>query len=393
MRVAFLTNVVSPYRAPMFKALAATPDWELRVIVNARSEFDRRWDGACTGVDVVESRTLRFRRKHVSHEPVRVEQVVTTHLPIGLWRDLSRFAPQVVVTHELGPRSLLASAWCRFHRVPYVVWSYQSRAMGTATGRLRRAVRDAVLAHATAVVGMGKQAREVLEMHGVASARIIDAPNATDVELMRTRLATQRADGTVARLRESLSTGRRIAVFCGRLVPFKGIRELLAAWSALPTAVRAAWRLVFVGDGPLAPLVEEASRESDVVHVAGVPMADVPAYYACADLHLFPSLADAWGLTVQEAMLCGVPTLCSVHAGCADDLVRDGIDGLLFDPATPQSLLEGLRSALTRDDLRALGERASAAAISFTPERLADAFRVAVARVPCGVPGHRRHAT
>ncbi|MCC6782673.1 MAG: glycosyltransferase family 4 protein [Planctomycetes bacterium] len=380
MRVAFLTNVISPYRAPVFRSLARTPGWEFRVLVNARTEFDRRWDGACDGVDVVESRTLRFRRAHVSHEPVRVEQVVTTHVPVGLWRDLSRFRPDVVITHELGPRSLLATLWCRVHRVPYVVWSYQSRAMGSAGGRLRRCVRAAVLGRARAVVGMGRQARDVLLASAVPTDHIVDAPNATDVELVRTRLAALRADGSVARLRAELGAGRRIALFCGRLVPFKGIRELLAGWAALPAATRDAWRLVFVGDGPLAPLIETAEPALGVVRIAGVPMADVPAYYASADLHVFPSLADAWGLTVQEAMLCGVPTLCSIHAGCADDLVRDGVDGLLFDPSSPASLLAGLAAALDRDDLATLGARAATAALAFTPERLAESFRVAVAR-------------
>ena len=41
MRVAFLTNIVSPYRAPVFRRLAETPGWSLRVFVNAQSEFDR----------------------------------------------------------------------------------------------------------------------------------------------------------------------------------------------------------------------------------------------------------------------------------------------------------------------------------------------------------------
>ena len=41
MRVALLTNILAPYRMPVFHALAETPDWKLRVFVNAKSEFDR----------------------------------------------------------------------------------------------------------------------------------------------------------------------------------------------------------------------------------------------------------------------------------------------------------------------------------------------------------------
>ncbi len=168
---------------------------------------------------------------------------MTTHLPVGLWRDLSRFAPDVVITHELGPRSLLASLWARFHRRPYVVWSYQSRAMSTAKGRLRALVRNRILGRAAAIVGMGAQARAVLTAVGVPAARIVDAPNATDVALIEDRLAAQRGDGSVARLRTELGGGKRIALFCGRLVPFKGLVELLAGWRALPAGLRDTWRL------------------------------------------------------------------------------------------------------------------------------------------------------
>jgi glycosyltransferase involved in cell wall biosynthesis len=252
--------------------------------------------------------------------------------------------------------------------------------MASARGRLRRAVRGMVLGRARAVVGMGRQAREVLEGLGLPAARVIDAPNATDVALIVERLAAQRADGTVRRLREELGAGRRIALVPGRLVDFKGIRELLDLWAGLPAGLRNGWRLVFVGDGPLAASIDAAAAaDASIRRVAGVPMREIPGYYAMADLHLFASLADAWGLSVQEAMLCGVPTLCSVHAGCADDLVRDGVDGLLWDPTRPAAAQAALGAALRREDLPALGARAAAVAVEFTPERLADAFRSAVA--------------
>lgn len=252
--------------------------------------------------------------------------------------------------------------------------------MSTARGRLRALVRNRILGRAAAIVGMGVQARAVLTAQGVPATRIVDAPNATDVALIESRLAAQRDDGSITRLRKELGDGKRIALFCGRLVPFKGLVELLAGWRALPAELRETWRLCIVGDGPLAPLVDEAGRHSDILRKPGVPMRDVPGHYAAADLHLFPSLADAWGLTVQEAMLCGVPTLCSVHAGCADDLVADGEDGLLFDPSTPASMLTGLERALRHPDLPRLGARAVDKARLFTPERLAESFRSAVTR-------------
>ncbi len=380
MRVAFLTNVVSPYRAPVFQELARTRDWQLRVFVNASTEFDRQWKGDCEGVDVVRTSSISFKRKHVSFEPVRTEQTVTRHVPVGLWRDLKKFDPAVVVTHELGPRSFIGALWCRVHARPYVVWSYQSRAGGHVRGRMRRWVRDFILKRARAIVGMGTQAREVLESYGVRPDDIIDAPNATHVKLVESRLRHLRESGTVVRLRARHGHGKRVALVCGRLVPFKGVREIIELWRHLPDRIRSAWTLAFLGNGPLVDDVRRAAP-SGVQWFKAVPMHEVPGWMAMADLHVFPSLADAWGLAVQEAMLAGTPTLCSVHAGCADELIEDGVNGLLFDPLGPRDqAFQALQRALTREDLPALGQAAEEWARRFTPERMADSFRLAVSR-------------
>ena len=107
-------------------------------------------------------------------------------------------------------------------------------------------------------------------------------------------------------------------------------------------------------------------------------MAEIADYYGISDLHVFPSLADCWGLVVNEAMLCGVPSLCSIHAGCSDDLIVDGNDGLLFDPTSATTAIAQLSDALTRGDLATLGSAAEATGEKFTIERLARGIQSAV---------------
>lgn len=378
MKVAFLTNIVSPYRAPVFQSLAQTPGWDLSVVVNARSEFDRKWSGDCKGVRVIESRSIARKIVHVVEEPVRVEQVTTRFVPIGLLGDLYKIRPDVVISHELGPRSMLAAAWCRLHRKPLVLWSYQARtSAGRHDGRIRRKVRDFVFRTADSVLGMGVQARDVLESTGCPPEKILDAPNSTDENLVLNSLRSAQQSGTIERLRAEYGEGKKIAVAVGRLIPLKGPLELLNAWKALPADLRDQWRLVFVGDGPLRSFVQDAA-ELGVRHVPEVPMHDVPHYMGMADLHVFASFADVWGLTVNEAMLSGLPTLCSTLAGCSDDTVRDGVDGYLFDPRTEESFIAGLEKAMRCGRLAEMGVAAAEAGRQFTVERLAEGFRRAV---------------
>ena len=78
-------------------------------------------------------------------------------------------------------------------------------------------------------------------------------------------------------------------------------------------------------------------------HVAALPEAvpanveiasnvpDVRPYLQAADVFLFPSLVDGFGLAVLEALACGLPVICSSNAG-AQDIVSEGVDGFVIDP-------------------------------------------------------------
>ena len=66
----------------------------------------------------------------------------------------------------------------------------------------------------------------------------------------------------------------------------------------------------------------------------------MPAVYRSADLYVFPTLRDAWGLVVNEALLSGVPVLGSMYAGCAPELLPAEST---FDPLDPADFKAKLR--------------------------------------------------
>lgn len=374
MKIAFTTNILSPYRRPLLQRLADTPGWQLRVFVDAEREFDREWQVEAGELDVRCTRGLSIPR------PVRVPgqgfgQRITLHVPISLYAELEAFRPDVVVSHELGPRSLVAATYARRHGVPLVLWSYQSR-VSAEQGRSRNLLRRALLRQATSVIGMGTQAREVLEGWGVAPERIVDAPNAADHESLTRRRCEAGASARVEAIRGQVARGRKLALVPGRLVELKGTTHLLRAWDQLPAVIQDQWQLVFLGSGPLAGTVQ---RDPHALHVPSVQPREVADWLAAADLHVFPSLGDVWGLVVNEAMHCGAPTLCSRRAGCYEDLIEEGRNGLGWDPMGPDAAKE-LLAALTHPDLDALGWRARTTVARFSQDRMADGFRAAIAR-------------
>ena len=376
MRVALVTNIVPPYRVPVFRRLAETPGWRLRVFTSAWTEFDRSWSVDTGDLDVI-------CVPGISH----VERGRTRHLPLGLPLALCRFRPDVVVSAELGVRSWLAWLYCAVARVPFALWTYPSRAEARAVEGLGLTLRRALLSQARAVIGMGTQAREVIAAWGASPDAIYDAPNAHDQDGLRKALAAVDAESARRGLRAALGCRDRVALFVGRLLPSKGVALLLDAWDELDPELRDEWTLCFVGDGPLAEHVHEAARmhrPGEIVSVPAVPPAEVAAFYAAAELLVLPSLREPWGLVANEAMASGLPVCGSRLAGCADDLLREGETGWLFDPRVPQDFTAALERALTCPDRATLAARARQHVAHFGPDAMAEgmcrAIRFAVER-------------
>ena len=135
----------------------------------------------------------------------------------------------------------------------------------------------------------------------------------------------------------------------------KGTPYLLEAWkkAALKDA-----RLVLVGPIRLNRGFV-AKYRGQFEHVPYVARADLARHYQQADLLLFPTLCDGFGLVIQEAMCCGTPVLttrCSGGPECFDD----DVEGWLVPPRDVSAIVDRLRwAAAHRDELAMMGRASS----------------------------------
>jgi glycosyltransferase involved in cell wall biosynthesis len=116
-------------------------------------------------------------------------------------------------------------------------------------------------------------------------------------------------------------------------------------------------RLVLVGDGPLRPEVEEMIRgiEDKLCLPGYAPYSDLPKYYALADVFVHPAQSEPWGVSVNEAMACGVPVVLSSGVGAAKDLVIEGETGFVFRVGDSVALAQTLANCIAQrnsDDVR-----------------------------------------
>jgi phosphatidylinositol alpha-mannosyltransferase len=165
-------------------------------------------------------------------------------------------------------------------------------------------------------------------------------------------------------------------LFVGRLEPRKGLAYLVRAFLRLKPAF-AGLRLLVVGRDDKGQQAKAMAMvpprlRSDLVFAGAVPQADLPSYYASADVFCAPSLGgESFGIVLAEAMAVGLPVVCSDIGGYRD-VVRDGTDGLLVPPRDPEALAEALAGLLDNPArLAAMGEAAAQSARRYAWEVVA----------------------
>ena len=207
------------------------------------------------------------------------------------------------------------------------------------------------------VIVVNHDLERFLEELGLRAPKVACIPNGVDCTLYRPDVPEEKV---AARRSLALPTNKTVVLFVGRLEPVKGVDLLLAAWAQLSDHVRAKALLILVGDGTerenLKTMTVSLGIEQSAILTG--PKQSVRQYYAAADVFVLPSRSEGMPLALLEAMACGLPSIVS-NVGGVPEVIRHGINGLLFEPEDCRKLAEELASELTREDQRRLrGQRA-----------------------------------
>ena len=138
----------------------------------------------------------------------------------------------------------------------------------------------------------------------------------------------------------------------GRMVYEKGVQHLIAAMPKILANYHDA-KLVIVGKGGM--LDELKAQVSSLginqkVYFAGFLNSRKVPIYQCADVAVFPSTYEPFGIVALEAMLAGVPTVVS-DVGGLDEIVQHGVNGMKSYAGNPNSLADSILSLLYNPEL------------------------------------------
>jgi glycosyltransferase involved in cell wall biosynthesis len=183
---------------------------------------------------------------------------------------------------------------------------------------------------------VGQRNREYLQHYGVPADKLFFSPHFVDNDFFTERAAEALETGKHLAIREQFNIpfNAFVVVFVGKFITKKRPADLVrACLQAFVLYKGANIHAIFVGDGPLRRDIRTLTRsQEERIHFAGFRnQSELPNFYKASNAFVLPSDGrETWGLAVNEAMACGLPSIVSDVVGCAPDLIEEGKTGYTY---------------------------------------------------------------
>jgi teichuronic acid biosynthesis glycosyltransferase TuaC len=254
---------------------------------------------------------------------------------------MARFAPDVVLSYWLYPDAFGAMRAASRLGIPWVAGARGSDLR--VRDAVSRVLTGQVVRRARRLLVVSEDLRRVaIERYGAAPDRTITIPNGCNAAIFHP------ASRSEARRQLGVDEGAKLVMYVGRLVPEKGLRELLEATAMLSQA-HPRVELALIGDGPLRDELDQSARRiaGVPVHLPGAMDASMVArWMAASDLVTLPSYSEGHPNVLVEALASGRPVVAT-HVGGIPEVV-DASCGVLVAPRDVHALSVALGQVMDR---------------------------------------------
>jgi glycosyltransferase involved in cell wall biosynthesis len=340
VKIAFLVERPTQFEAPFYRFAARDPEHELRVLFTGKGVtapvFDPELRAPVSwGIDLLggyphevcppdgAARWLAERLR-----PGRCDLLIANGYTQGIYR--------------LGARTARRAGVATALRLDSVLWDT------SPSRKLAKRLLFATYMKRTydLFLGTGSLTLDYLRAQGVPPERAGLFPYAVDVESFARRSRLSPGERAAARERLGVPAGPRVVLGLAKFNDREAPWDLLRAFARLEE--EDVW-LVLAGDGPARPALAGFVREKRLSRVrfpGYVPYPELPALYAAADLFVHPAREERWGVSVQEALACGLPVVASSRVGAGYDLVEPGGNGFVYPVGDDGMLAHRIGQAL-----------------------------------------------
>jgi glycosyltransferase involved in cell wall biosynthesis len=331
MRIGFLLRAPTQIDTPFFRYVGTRLYGELKVIYTRGDQLGDRVFDAELGREISWGMDLLDGYPYCVL-PTRKRASWLLHELRGGRYDL------LVVNGYNEPALITAALAAKFTSVPVALRldTPSFRVERPAKRALRRALYTTFRRVFDHFLPVGSSAAEFLEGMGVPREQVSLFPYTVDLDHFRQGSTISPARRRQLRQKHGLPEAEPVVVAVTKFHPRESPWDLLRAYCAMDSPSACLW---LVGDGPERRALEDyARRRPGVVFGGYVPYPELPATYGVADAFVHPARYEPWGVSIQEALACGLPVLVSSMVGAARDFVTPGKNGFIYRAGDPDEL-------------------------------------------------------
>lgn len=361
----------APYKVDLWNAFASSEDWQIEVLFTNAKDVSK--DAGHNYQELPQS--------HFGYQVLLGHSPLATISKIGktICAILDKSVNMVFISGYVNAAPVAAILTCVVLRKLFFVHSdiFNIQAPRGSLAWLKRWIRDSIrfiiFRFSAGVLVCGKLGYESALLAGCPQSKVIDFPYAVD----RERLLSDEPTSIPSDLEADLRNSHLGLYFSGRMIERKGLKTLLEAIAQINVASAQDsqdWVVWVAGDGPLFLEYQALAKSLGIDHrvrfLGFVQMKLHSWLLRNASIVIVPSIADAWGIVVDEGMQLGKPVIASSGLGSAVDRIESGNNGLLFNPGDVPQLKNHLVRLLNSDDLRSsLGQSALQTSAVYCPSR------------------------
>jgi glycosyltransferase involved in cell wall biosynthesis len=339
-RVLILSNILAPYRIPLFNYLAASQIGQFHIAFLAERTHDREW--------LVYRHEILFDSEMLRGFHIFIPRLRwTLHFNPTVLRVLMSFRPHIVIAGGWdAPAYWLALLYRRmFPGTRLVVWGGSNLLNRTLTRPLEY-LKSTFVKYCDSCIAYNTEAARYLTLLGTNPNRIVVGYNVGDIEYFSTAADAFRRS-------EDYNVTRRqypacLFIYVGSLIPRKRPDLVI---EALSTIKHADIGLFIVGNGPQYEALQRLADElmpGKVWFWGHQQREDLAKLYALTDVFILPTMQEPGSIVLSEALASGLYVIASKFDGTAHDLVIPGVNGDIVDPMDLTAVVDTIGQVLHR---------------------------------------------
>lgn len=349
MRVLWLTNIPSPYRLKFFSELGKKTELTVLFEKSFSAERDETWKN--------------FQFDNYTGVILKgISVVADMAFSVGFQPYIHAFRNDIiVVSNPVTPTGIAAILYMQLHRIPYCIES--DGAFPKDNVGLRGALKHRLYSYARMCLTTSELGKQYFINYGVDAENIEKYPFSSilDNEVRKKCLTRDEK----RKQRETLNIhNAHMILSVGRYIPIKGFNNLISAFNQIDMDCA----LCIVGGKPTEEYVQlvNPKGKNSVHFIDFIEPAELIKYYDAADVFVFTSHGDVWGLVVNEAMARGLPVVSTDHAIAGVEMVTDSVNGYVVVDNNIETLRGAIERVIVSKDYNSMCEAAIATAKKYT---------------------------